>query len=139
MTAENLSLDWRVLAFAASLSVLTALLSGWLPAWQASRFRVHELLKQGGRGASAGRAEQRSRNALVIVEVALSLTLLTGAALLIESLFRLRAEPMGYRMDGLVVARLVCPSGPTRRFPAACCLPPAWRNRWMPSPRSKPP
>ncbi|MGO4882592.1 MAG: ABC transporter permease [Bryobacteraceae bacterium] len=115
MTAENLSLDWRVLAFAASLSVLTALLSGWLPAWQASRFRVHELLKQGGRGASAGRAEQRSRNALVIVEVALSLTLLTGAALLIESLFRLRAEPMGYRMDGLVVARL---SLPKRTYPA---------------------
>ena len=45
----------------------------------------------------------------MILEVALSLTLLAGAALLIESLFRLRAEPMGYRMDGLLTARLELP------------------------------
>ena len=109
VTAANFSLDWRVLAFAATLAVLTAVLSGLLPAWQASRSRVNELLKQGGRGGSAGRAEQRSRSVLVIVEVALSLTLLTGAALLIESLFRLRAEPLGYRMDGLLVTRLTLP------------------------------
>jgi putative ABC transport system permease protein len=102
-------LDWRVLAFAAALAVLTAVLSGLLPALQASRLELHELLKQGGRGGSAGRAEQRSRNLLVILEVALSLTLLIGAALLIESLFRLRAEPLGYRTDGLLIARLDLP------------------------------
>ena len=105
----GVSLDWRVLAFAAALAVLTAVLSGLLPALQASRFRLHDLLKQGGRGGSAGRAEQRSRSLLVVLEVALSLTLLTGAALLIESLFRLRAEPLGYRMDGLLIVRLDLP------------------------------
>jgi putative ABC transport system permease protein len=105
----SVSLDWRVLAFAAALAVLTAVLSGLLPALQASRLELHELLKQGGRGGSAGRAEQRSRNLLVILEVALSLTLLTGAALLIESLFRLRAEPLGYRTDGLLISRLDLP------------------------------
>jgi putative ABC transport system permease protein len=109
VAAESVSLDWRALAFAAGLAVLTAVLSGLLPALQASRFRLHDLLKQGGRGGSAGRAEQRSRSLLVIVEVALSLTLLTGAALLIESLFRLRAEPLGYRTEGLVLARLDLP------------------------------
>jgi len=98
-----------VLAFAAALAGLTAVLSGLLPALQASRSRVHDLLKQGGRGGSAGRAEQRSRSLLVVVEVALSLTLLTGAALLIESLFRLRAEPLGYRMEGLLMAKLNLP------------------------------
>ena len=103
------SLDWRVLAFAAALAVLTAILSGLLPALQASRFRIHELLKQGGRGGSAGRAEQSSRSVLVVLEVALSLTLLTGAALLIESLFRLRTEPLGYRTEGLLIARLDLP------------------------------
>jgi len=109
VTAANVPLDWRALGFAAALAVATAILSGLLPAWQASRFRVHELLKQGGRGGSAGRAEQRSRSALVVIEVALSLTLLTGAALLIESLFQLRAEPMGYRTDRLLIARLNLP------------------------------
>ena len=105
----TVSLDWRVLAFAAALAALTAVLSGWLPAMQAARFGIHDVLKQGGRGASPGRAEQRARNVLVVLEVALSLTLLAGAALLIESLFRLRAEPMGYRMDGLMIARLDLP------------------------------
>jgi predicted permease len=108
-TPEIVLLDWRVLAFAAALAVLTAILSGLLPALQASRNRLHDLLKQGGRGGSAGRVEQRSRSVLVVFEVALSLTLLTCAALLIESLFRLRAEPMGYRLDGLLIARLDLP------------------------------
>jgi putative ABC transport system permease protein len=107
--ARSVSLDWRVLAFAATLAVLTAVLSGLLPALQASRFRLHDLLKQGGRGGSAGRAEQRSRGLLVVLEVALSLTLLTGAALLVESLFRLRAEPLGYRTEGLLTTRLELP------------------------------
>ncbi len=104
--AESISLDWRVAAFAALLALATAVLSGLLPALQASRFRLHDLLKQGGRGGSAGRAEQRSRDALVIVEVALSLALLMGAALLIESLFRLRAESLGYNTEGLLITRI---------------------------------
>jgi putative ABC transport system permease protein len=103
------SLDWRVLAFAAALAVLTAVLSGWLPALAATRLRLYDVLKQGGRGASPGRAERRLRSLMVILEVALSLTLLMGAALLIESLFRLRAEPMGYRMDGLLTVRIDLP------------------------------
>jgi putative ABC transport system permease protein len=107
--AGSVSLDWRVVAFAAALAALTAVLSGLLPALQASRHRLHDLLKQGGRGGSAGRAEQRSRSVLVVCEMALSLTLLTGAALLIESLFRLRAEPLGYRTEGLLIARLNLP------------------------------
>jgi putative ABC transport system permease protein len=105
----TVSLDWRAFAFAAGLAVVTAILSGLLPAWQASRFQLYEVLKQGGRGASLGRGEQRSRNALVILEVALSLTLLAGAALLIESLVRLRAEPMGYRTEGLLMTRVSLP------------------------------
>jgi len=107
--AASVSLDWRVLAFAATLAAIAAVLSGLLPALQASRLQLHDLLKQGGRGGSAGRAEQRSRNLLVVIEVALSLALLTGAALLIESLFRLRAEPLGYPTDGLLIARLDLP------------------------------
>jgi putative ABC transport system permease protein len=109
VASAGVSLDWRALTFATALTLLTAVVSGLLPALQASRFRLHDLLKQGGRGGSAGRADQRSRSLLVVVEVALSLTLLTGAALLVESLFRLRAEPLGYRMDGLLIAQLDLP------------------------------
>ena len=109
VAAASVSLDWRVLAFTAALAVVTAVVSGLLPALQASRLGLHDLLKQGGRGGSAGRAEQRSRNLLVVLEVALSLTLLTGAGLLIESLLRLRAEPLGYRTDGLLTTRLDLP------------------------------
>jgi len=107
--AGSISLNWRALAFAAILAAITAVLSGLLPALQASRFRLHDLLKQGGRGGSAGTAERRSSSLLVVIEVALSLTLLTGAGLLIESLYRLRAEPLGYRMDGLLMVRLSLP------------------------------
>ena len=103
------SLDWQALAFAAALAVVTAIVSGVLPAWQASRFRLHDVLKQGGRGASLGRAERRSRDVLVVLEVALSLTLVSGAALLTDSLLRLRAEPMGYRTAGLLLTRLSLP------------------------------
>lgn len=105
----TVSLDWRVLVFAAALAILTAALSGWLPASQASNVCMYDVLKQNGRGSSPGRAEQRARSLLVIFEVALSLTLLAGAALLVESLFRLRAEPMGYRTEGLLMARLDLP------------------------------
>jgi len=105
----RVSLDGRVVAFTAVLAVLTAALSGMLPALQASRFHIYGVLKQSGRGGSPGRAEQRSRSLLVVCEVALSLTLLAGAALLIESLFQLRAEPMGYSMQGLLMARLDLP------------------------------
>jgi putative ABC transport system permease protein len=80
-----------------------------LPALQASRFQLNDVLKERGRGSSAGRGAQRSRSLLVIGEVALSLTLLAGAALLIESLVRLRAEPLGYRIEGLLMAHLDLP------------------------------
>jgi len=104
-----IALNWRVLIFTAVLSVITALLSGFIPAWHASKLHLHDVLKEGGRGGSPSLASRRARHALVVFQIALSLTLLAGAALLIESLFRLRAEAMGYRVEGLLVARLDLP------------------------------
>jgi predicted permease len=103
------SLDWRVLGFAALLLLLTTCVSGLLPAWQASRYQLNDILKESGRGASPGVAAQRARSLLVVFEVALSLTLLAGAALLLDSLVRLRAEPLGYDIAGLLTARLHLP------------------------------
>jgi putative ABC transport system permease protein len=104
-----LGMSWQVLGFAAALTVVTAALSGLLPAWHSSRFQLNDLLKESGRSASLGVAAQRSRSLLVVFEVALSLTLLAGAALLLESLLRLRAEPMGYRIEGLLTASFNLP------------------------------
>ena len=86
-TASSLSLE--VLAFTIALSLLTGLLMGIYPALQASRADLVGRLKEGGRGTSGSIRQQRFRKILVGAQVALSVTLLAGAALLITSFIRL--------------------------------------------------
>ena len=111
------SLNWHVAGFAVALSVLAAVVSGLLPSLQASRFPLNDVLKEGGRSSSPGLGAQRSRSLLVIFEVALSLILLAGSALLIESLLRLRKEPLGYRIEGLLTVRFSLPKAAYPRLP----------------------
>lgn len=80
-----IALDWRVLGAAAALSVITGLVFGIIPALQLSRPDLTTALKDGARGASSGGASQRIRSGLVVVEVALAVILLVGAALFIGS------------------------------------------------------
>jgi hypothetical protein len=80
------TIDAPVLAFTTAVAVATGLLFGLVPAIQSARPNLNETLRDGGsRGTSAGRARQRLRSSLVVGEVALSLVLLVGAALLIRS------------------------------------------------------
>ncbi|MGH9593311.1 MAG: ABC transporter permease, partial [Bryobacteraceae bacterium] len=79
------TVDGRVLAFALGLSLLTSVLSGIVPALLCSRVDLSGALKEGSRGATTGKSRQAMRSALVVVEVALSLTLLTGAGLMVRS------------------------------------------------------
>lgn len=90
----DVALDGRVLLFSLGLTLLTGLLVGLLPAWQASRPNLTHSLKQGG-GASAG-AHARVRSALVVIEVALAFVLLAGAGLLIRSLHKLGEVDPGF-------------------------------------------
>ena len=90
----SIALDLRVLTATAGLSVLTALLFGVVPALQVSRPDLTSALKDGTRGASAGRGRLRLRHALVVAEVALAVVLLVGAALFIGSFVELmRIDP----------------------------------------------
>ncbi len=90
----TIALDVRVLAATAGVSLITGLLFGLVPAWQMSKPNLNNALNDGTRGASAGRARQRLRSALVVVEVALAVVLLVGAALFIGSFVRvMRIDP----------------------------------------------
>jgi len=94
--AQEISVDVPVLGFALLLSVLTGLGMGFLPAWQASQADVNETLKDATRGNTGGRAANRLRSALFVGEVALSLVLLIGAALLLRSFVRLQHVAPGF-------------------------------------------
>jgi predicted permease len=102
-------MDFRVLAFTLLISLATGILFGLAPAFS-SRHVTHDSLKEGGRSGTAGIASQRLRGALVVAEVALSLTLLAGAGLLIRSFLRLQEVDTGFRADGVLTMRISLPS-----------------------------
>jgi putative ABC transport system permease protein len=88
----HFTIDGQVLLFTAAVAMTTGLLFGIVPALQSSNPNLNETLRDSGaRGASAGRARQRLRSSLVVAEVALSLVLLVGAALLISPALTPRA------------------------------------------------
>ncbi len=88
-------LDVPVLLFTLGVAVATGLLSGLAPALRLTRDSLHDTLRDGAR-ASAGAASRRLRDLLVVGEVALSLTLLVGAGLMVRSLWRLLDAPPGF-------------------------------------------
>jgi putative ABC transport system permease protein len=89
-----IAVDGRVLVTALLVSAVTGILFGIAPAWRSARLRVTEKLSASGLAATASRAGRRYRDALVIIEVALAVVLLTGAGLMIQSVVRLlRVDP----------------------------------------------
>jgi putative ABC transport system permease protein len=113
MAPENLPrlgevrLDVGVLGFTLLLSLLTGALFGLAPAWQASRMDVNSTLKQ-----SAGRLSGHRRlfGALVVAEIALTLAVLLGAGLLVNSFWRLRRVEPGLDVDRLLTVTFEPPS-----------------------------
>ncbi len=105
---HEIGLDWRVLGFTLGLSVLTGVLFGLMPAWQATRADLHETLKEGGRtGASLTRGWLRS--AFVVLETALALMLLIGAGLLMRSFWRLQQVNPGFAPQNLLTLSVALP------------------------------
>ncbi len=102
-------LSLPVLAFMTGLSLLTGLVMGMYPALQGSRADVIEGLKEGARGASGSRRQQRFRTLLVGAQVALSVALLAGAALLIMSFVQLTRQDLGFDPEHLWVGFITLP------------------------------
>jgi putative ABC transport system permease protein len=96
---ENTSINPVVLGFTAAAALATAILFGLAPAVAVSKTDVIEALKQGGQNATPGRAQRRFRGLLVAGEIAIALVLLTGAGLLIKSLWILERLDPGFRPD----------------------------------------
>jgi len=106
-------IDGPVLLFTIAVAVTTGLLFGLVPALQSARPNLNETLRDSGaRGTSAGRVRQRLRSSLVVGEVALSLVLLVGAALLIRSFLGMQSVKPGFDQSNLLTMRLTL-SGPS--------------------------
>src|SRR5947207_194087 len=100
--ADTIAIDGKVLAFTLLIALVTGLIFGLVPASQASHFNLSETLKEGGRDSGAGARGKRLRSSLVIAEVAVSVVLLIGAGLLINSFMHLRNLDPGFRADHLL-------------------------------------
>ncbi len=102
------SLDARSLIYTIGISLVTGIVFGLAPALQAARTNLQDSLKEGGRGAAGG---QRAwlRNALVVVEVALSLVLLVGASMFMRSFMNLQSASLGFDTTPLMTMRFLMP------------------------------
>jgi len=100
--ATPVRLDGAVLAFALTVATATAVVFTLVPLLMTRRLNVQEALKTAGRSAGPHNVRVRTRNALVVGEVALSTTLLIAAGLLIQSLYQIQQERLGFTPQGLI-------------------------------------
>jgi putative ABC transport system permease protein len=107
---DEIRMDWRVLVFTFTSSILTGILFGLVPALQISRPDVQESIRETGRGTSGTKRQSRVRQGLIIAEVALSVVLLAGAGLLFRSFMQLQSVNAGFEPQQVLTARL-SPSG----------------------------
>jgi putative ABC transport system permease protein len=111
----DVAIDGRALLFGFGLAALTALLFGLLPALHASQVRPHESLKAVERSLLSG-AARRWGGILTAAEVALALVLLLGGGLLLRSLARLEAVPLGFETERVLALKIILPAS---RYPDA--------------------
>ena len=103
---KNVSVSWPVLAFTLGLSLLTGIVFGLVPAFEATRFDLHGSLKEGGKNIGGSAGGQRIRSLFVVTQVGLALVLLVGAGLLLKSFNRLQSVDTGFNPQNLLAVRL---------------------------------
>jgi putative ABC transport system permease protein len=103
---DAIGIDWRVLTFTFVVAIGTGLLIGLLPAWRAARGNVTDALRDAGRGVVARRSGRGVRRTLVVAEVALAVVTLTGAGMLLRSLWHLQNTDLGYDPRATLTAKL---------------------------------
>ena len=97
------------LVFAAIVSVISGLAFGIIPAFRATDGSLALALREGGRGGSEGPSKGRLRNAIVVGELALSVTLMIGAGLLVKSYRALASTTLGFEEKGILSFRITLP------------------------------
>ncbi len=100
----SVALEWRHLAYLASIAVTSTCLFALAPAWAATRIDVQSALQSARRGLSGGRFRNRLGRCLIVGQLSVSLTLLSAAALLAHSLWNLRHQDFGYETSGVLMA-----------------------------------
>jgi len=105
----EVALDGRVLLFTVAVTLVTGLAFGLAPAWALARCGPGASLKESGAGAMVGTVPRRLLRGLVVAEVAVALTLLVGAGLLIKSFHRMGSVDPGFVTQGVAMARLSLP------------------------------
>ena len=101
-------LNWQVLLFAATISVVSGVLFGCAPALRATDLSLQDTLKEGAR-AGESRGGLRLRDGLVVGQFALAFALVVGAGLMIQTIWNLRKQPLGFRADHLLTMAVPIP------------------------------
>jgi predicted permease len=99
------SMNWRVLVYVGIVAVFTGIVFGLAPALQAADGQLHHALKDGGRGTATSARRNRTRNLLVVVEIALAVILLVGASLFVRSFLAMQRVDAGIETGRLMTLR----------------------------------
>ncbi|HEU4932441.1 MAG TPA: ABC transporter permease [Pyrinomonadaceae bacterium] len=105
---ETARIDATVLLFTVAIMLLTGVLCGLAPALRSARINLQDAIKEGTRGSASG-SNKRLNNVFVVSQLALSLVLLIGAALFLQSFRNLLSVNPGFRADNVLMARLSLP------------------------------
>ena len=111
---HEIRMDWIAVAFAVTITVITSLVCGLMPAMQASRARPVTALTDVGRGMTSSRRQRRTRSAFVVAQIALSLVLVAGAGLLVTTVSRLANVDPGFDPTHVTAAKtwIAVPNNP---------------------------
>ncbi len=111
--------SWQIFAFAAAISLITGLIFGLAPTWQATRTQVSSGLKDSGQTVTRRRRGLAGKT-IVVTQVALSMLLVVGAGLFVQTLVRLGHTPTGFRSHNMLLFGVELPA---TRYPGATSIP----------------
>lgn len=117
--AFSAGFDWRIFGFAAGVSILTSILFGFAPAWAATRVQVSSGLKESAQ-TTTHRRRGLAGKSIIVIEIALSMLLLVGAGLFVQTLANLRRSHLGFRSHNLLLFEL---QPPQTQYPDAASIP----------------